>query len=84
MNSDNRRTLTPDGSVITIGAVGFSLDCQGSNILDLRWDKIRQILAYTRFLNGMPQLCLYFVFSRRNSDVLVVHHKVQGWNELVA
>lgn len=81
---DPRRTLTPDGSVIAVAPEGFSLSRDRDVIFRLRWDQVHQIAAYTRFRALKPEICLAFAFSRRQTDQIVVHDRVQGWDDLCA
>lgn len=81
---DPRWTLTPEGSLIVVDREGFSLSCKGEIIYQLRWNRVHQIAAYTRFRDLRPELCLAFAFSRRQRDQVVVHNDVPGWDDLCA
>lgn len=81
---DPRWTLSPEGAAIVVGSGGFSLTCDGDVILQLRWDQVHQIGAFTRFRQSEPELCLSFAVMQKQSVQVVVHERVKGWDDLCA
>lgn len=80
---DLRRTITPEGAEIILGANGYSVCVSNETIFEVDWAKVRQISAFTRFMDGEYRLCLMFALSRRSSDAVVINEGVRGWQSLV-
>ena len=80
---DPRRTITPEGAEIAIRPSGFAVRDSDEVIFEVEWRTVRQVFAFTRFMNGTCRLCLMFASSPRKADAVVVDDRAAGWQCLV-
>jgi hypothetical protein len=84
--ADHSRTLTPPGSRIALARNGFAVVNGLATLAQVSWDEVQGIYAYTRFINGVGNLCLDFVLppvsEGKEEDRVVVNEGVEGWDAL--
>jgi hypothetical protein len=84
---DPRRTLTPEGALISLLADGFEILLSEESVAAVSWEQVRTIFAYTRFIGERSNLCLAFLVPDTawgKEDQVVVHDAVPGWEEVAS